>query len=51
MILYTCGGRKREEIIELTGEEDVPVLVTDDGTVVAGSEPIAAWAREHPSAA
>jgi hypothetical protein len=40
---------KRERIVELTGQEDVPVLVTDDGTAVAGSKEIAAWARAHPA--
>ena len=40
---------KRERIVELTGQEDVPVLVTDDGTAVAGSKQIAGWARAHPA--
>ena len=38
---------RRGKIVELTGQEDVPVLVTDDGTVVQGSERIVAWARDH----
>lgn len=38
---------KRDEIVRLTGQEDVPVLVTGDGTVVQGSQRIVAWAREH----
>jgi glutathione S-transferase len=38
---------KRDRIVELTGQEDVPVLVTDDGTVVSGSRRIAGWAQEH----
>jgi hypothetical protein len=42
---------KRDRIVELTGQEDVPVLVTDDGSVVQGSKPIVAWARERPGAA
>lgn len=40
---------RRDRIVELTGQEDVPVLETDDGTVVQGSERIVAWAREHGS--
>ena len=40
---------KRERIVELTGQEDVPVLVTDDGTAVAGSKEIVRWARAHPA--
>jgi glutathione S-transferase len=38
---------KRQEILELTGQEDVPVLVLDDGTTVTGSGAIVAWAGEH----
>ena len=40
---------KRERIVELTGQEDVPVLVTDAGTVVAGSQEIVDWAGAHPA--
>ena len=36
---------------ELTGEYSVPVLVTDDDEVVAGSEEIAAWAKANPAGA
>ena len=39
---------KRDKIVELTGQEDVPVLVADDGTVVAGSSEIVAWAQANP---
>jgi glutathione S-transferase len=35
---------KRKEILELTGQEDVPVLVLDDGSVVTGTSAIVAWA-------
>jgi len=38
---------KRREILELTGQEDVPVLVLDDGTTVTGSGAIIAWAGDH----
>ena len=41
---FTRRG-KRDEIRRLTGQEDVPVLVTDHGTVVQGSQQIVAWAR------
>jgi hypothetical protein len=34
----------RRKVKELTGEITVPVLVTDDGGVVADSSEIAAWA-------
>jgi len=36
---------KRQEIVALTGQQDVPVLVTDDGSTIAGSQAIVAWAR------
>jgi hypothetical protein len=34
----------RHEVKELTGKFDVPVLVLDDGEVIAGSQNIVAWA-------
>jgi glutathione S-transferase len=36
---------KRQEIVELTGREDAPVLVTDDGSIITGSKAIVDWAR------
>jgi glutathione S-transferase len=39
----------RKEVKRLTGESFVPVLVLDDGEVIADSKDIAAWARENPS--
>jgi hypothetical protein len=41
--------RGRREVKELTDNYWVPVLVTDDGTVVQGSEKIITWARENPA--
>jgi hypothetical protein len=41
----------RREIKRLTGNNWVPVLVTDDGTVVQGSDKIKDWAKANPSAA
>src|ERR1039458_1987539 len=38
---------KREEMVALTGQEDVPVLVLDDGTPVQGTGEILAWAKSH----
>jgi Glutathione S-transferase, N-terminal domain len=40
----------RKEAKRLTGKYTVPVLVTDDGEVVADSKNIVAWAKEHPAA-
>ena len=41
----------RREVKRLTGNYWVPVLVTDDGTVVQGSGEIAEWAKSHPAPA
>ena len=40
---FTRRG-KRDEIRRLTGQEDVPVLVTDDGEAVVGNQAIVDWA-------
>jgi hypothetical protein len=42
---------KRAEIRTLTGRDDVPVLLLDDGSIVQGSHEIADWATTHPAAA
>lgn len=49
---WTWGSRKddRTEIRELSGADEVPILVLDDGEVVSGSGSIARWAKEHPAA-
>ena len=39
----------RRKVKQLTGDISVPVLVTDDGEVVAGSQQIAAWANANPA--
>jgi Glutathione S-transferase, N-terminal domain len=46
--LNATAGRR--EVEELTGNRWVPTLVLDDGTVIDGSQEIAAWARANPSA-
>ena len=38
----------RREVKELTGNYWVPVLVTDGGTVIQGSEEIIEWAHANP---
>ena len=40
----------RKEVKRLTGKSMVPVLVTDDGEVVADSKNIVAWAKDNPAA-
>jgi glutathione S-transferase len=50
MAPWTWGSRKadREEVKRLSGTDEVPILVLDDGTVISGSGAIARWAKEHP---
>jgi hypothetical protein len=40
----------RKEVEQLTGRREVPVLVLDDGTAIAGSREIVAWAEANPAA-
>jgi glutathione S-transferase len=49
---WTRGSRDedRAEVKELSGTNEVPVLVLDDGKVISDSSAIARWAREHPRA-
>ena len=43
-------SKDRAEIKALSGTNEVPVLVLDDGTVVSDSRNIVRWAKEHPAA-
>ena len=47
--LQVTAGRK--EAVRRTGKSDVPVLILDDDTTVAGSKAIVEWARVNPAAA
>jgi glutathione S-transferase len=49
---WTWGSRKedRKEVRDLSGTNEVPILVLDDGEVISGSGSIAKWAKEHPAA-
>jgi glutathione S-transferase len=51
LAIWTWGSRNedREEVKRLSGTNEVPILVLDDGEVVSGSGAIARWANEHPS--
>jgi Glutathione S-transferase, N-terminal domain len=40
---------QRSKVRELTGQNWVPVLVTDDGEVIRESKAIAEWARDNPA--
>jgi glutathione S-transferase len=48
---WTWGKRKedRAEIRKLSGTDEVPILVLDDGEVISGSSTIAGWAKQHPA--
>ena len=48
---WTWGERRsgREEVRELTGQINLPVLLLDEGQTVAGSGKIADWAKAHPA--
>ena len=48
---WTRGSRDedRAEVKRLSGTNEVPILVLDDGEVISGSSTIAHWARENPS--
>jgi glutathione S-transferase len=52
LAIWTWGSRKtdRAEVRKLSGTDEVPILVLDDGEVVSGSGAIAKWAKEHPAA-
>ena len=41
--------RGREEVKQLTGQINLPVLVLDEGRTVVGSSQISDWARAHPA--
>jgi hypothetical protein len=42
---------QRKKVRELTGQNWVPVLVTDEGEVIRESKKIAEWARDNPAGA
>jgi glutathione S-transferase len=52
LALWTWGSRNadRSEVKKLSGTNEVPILVLDDGEVISGSGTIAHWAGEHPAA-
>jgi glutathione S-transferase len=48
---WTWGSRDadRAEVRELSGTNEVPILILDGGEVISGSGTIARWARENPA--
>jgi glutaredoxin len=47
---WTWGQRRkgREEVKELTGSVNLPVLLLDEGKTIGGSGTIVDWAKAHP---
>ena len=46
---WPSRSRDRAEIKKISGQENVPVLVLDDGKVISGSGAIAGWAQANPA--
>ena len=51
LVPWTWGQRRRdrEEVRELTGQINLPVLALDEGKTVVGSGKIVQWAKAHPA--
>ncbi|HEU0025053.1 MAG TPA: glutathione S-transferase N-terminal domain-containing protein [Thermoleophilaceae bacterium] len=48
-VLGSALNPTRAKVRELTGQNMVPVLVTDDGEVIQDSRSIIAWAKANPA--
>ncbi len=48
-ILGTALNPTRREVRRMSGQNMVPVLVTDEEEVIAGSDKIAKWAKDNPA--
>ena len=46
---WRSRAKDRAEVEKLSGQRKVPILVLDNGGVVAGSGEIVKWARENPA--
>jgi glutaredoxin len=51
LVPWTWGERRRgrEEIRQMTGQINLPVLALDEGETVVGSGKIVEWAKAHPA--
>ena len=49
-VLGNALNPTRKPVRDLTGENWVPVLVTDEDEVISGSKTIVDWARANPAA-
>ncbi len=50
LLPWTRKPGTRDEVKRLSGQENVPILVLDDGEVVAGSGDIVSWAKANQPA-
>ncbi len=50
---WTWPSRKKDraEIEKLSGQQNVPIIVLENGEVISGSGTIANWAKENPAPA
>lgn len=48
-ILGDALNPSRREVRRVSGQNMVPVLVTDDDEVISGSQKIVDWARDNPA--
>jgi Glutathione S-transferase, N-terminal domain len=46
---WTSRDEDRAEVRKLSGWNDVPIVLLDDGEVISGSRVIVRWARENPA--
>lgn len=46
---WSSRAADREEVERLSGQRAVPILVLDNGQVIAGSGRIVTWAGENPA--
>jgi glutathione S-transferase len=46
---WPSRSRDRAEIKKLSGSNEVPILVLQDGEVISGSGTIARWAEQNPA--
>ena len=46
---WRSRSNDRAEVRRLSGTNEVPILVLDDGQVISDSGTIVRWAKEHPA--
>ena len=46
---WTSRDKDRAEVRSLSGWNDVPIVVLDDGEVISGSRVIVRWAKANPA--